>query len=111
MTEATISDRWAGRLDIILNLCLVMDRANCLFKMTYELGLKPPGPGMCWFSEEDLVSYPDKWKHVWESYRGDPTINKRLIWLKNVSKLTFERSILNPVAPSWWDLDSIFDSD
>jgi hypothetical protein len=75
----TFKDRRVLR---ILTLCVIMDRAQALYKM--KIAGHPVG--MHWYAQKH-VDESDEWKEIDANYDGSPTINKRLFWLVDLLNL------------------------
>ena len=87
VTEASIVAEFTGdRVYEILWRTLHMDRANCLYKMTYH---GHDRPGMHWVSKVHLTDTPDR--NVWASRLAEfdavPPMNKKLIQLMEMKGL------------------------
>lgn len=82
-----------GRLRVIkvLQCCVPMDRAQCLYKMLYR---ESNNYGMHWVSSQQVEATPWKWEPLLFDFDGRPTTNKRLIWLMSHRGLALRREAL-----------------
>lgn len=75
--EGKFRDRTVLR---IMNLCVVMDRAQALYKMR----VTGHPVGMHWYAQKHVDEF-DEWKEIDTNYRNlgglGPLINKRIFWL------------------------------
>ncbi len=90
----TFKDRRVVR---ILTSCVVMDRAQALYKM--KVAGRPDG--MHWYAQKH-VDESEEWKAVNANYDGFPTINKRLFWLVDLLNLGGKvKEWLQPIKADW----------
>jgi len=100
----------ARRIHTILSYCLVLDRAQALYKMKY------PGSvsfGMHWVAKQHTEQMPEMWETKLEKAGGGrPTMNKRFLWLLEFSELGLQGidPIFRWLQPKCCDVDNGEDS-
>ncbi|KAL7580352.1 hypothetical protein ACA910_004381 [Epithemia clementina (nom. ined.)] len=104
--EAMLTIFKPHRMARILGVCLVMDRAQSLYKMVLP-AISPKGEmiiGMHWFSDLHFQNSNlspeehEEWRKLLEKYSGTATMNKRLYRLLYSEKLDLRK---DPVFAKW----------
>jgi hypothetical protein len=97
--SSIVDDFMVYRILRITEVSLPMDRAQALYKMTYD---NREEFGMHWVAQQH-VAESTEWQAILKECGGSPTINKRFLWLSEVEGLGFEGRAewLKPLRAPW----------